>query len=383
MTDSAPGIPPLIGDPGALSPLDAATCEVTRIDTVASGDVPPPASTLLRDHTTLHVGGPARRFVVARSEAEVIETVLAADRAGEPLLILGGGSNMLVADAGFDGTVVQLATRGVRADVSDCGGAVVTLEAGEVWDDVVALAVANEWVGIEALSGIPGLVGATPIQNVGAYGCDVGQTIASVRTLDRRTGLFRTFAASDCGFGYRWSRFKAEPARYVVLQVSFQFTLGTLSAPITYRELAARLGVAVGERAVTSAVREAVLDIRRAKGMVVEVADHDSWSAGSFFTNPVLTVERAAALPAEAPRYPTADGGVKTSAAWLIDHAGFHKGFSVGAARVSTKHALALTNPGDAAASDIVALARVIRSGVEERFGVRLDPEPVLVGVDL
>ena len=375
--------PSPIGAVGPLGPGDAAGCEVTRVDTTASPEAPASGSTLLRDHTTLRVGGPAKRYVVARTEAELVATVVEADRSGERVLVLGGGSNLLVADAGFDGTVVEVATRGVQADVSGCGGALVRLEAGEVWDDVVALAVASEWIGVEALSGIPGLVGATPIQNVGAYGSDVSQTIASVRTLDRTTGQFRTFAASDCGFGYRWSRFKAEPGRYVVLQVSFQFTLGTRSAPIRYAELAERLGVRLGQRADTRAVREAVLDIRRGKGMVVDAADHDSWSAGSFFTNPVLTPEQASVLPPDAPRYPASDGMVKTSAAWLIDHAGFHRGFSAGRARVSTKHALALTNPGDATADDIVTLAREIRAGVRERFGVVLAPEPVLVGVDL
>ena len=383
MTDGDLATPTLIGAVGPLGPTDAAGCEVTRIDTTASPEVAASASTLLRDHTTLRVGGPARRYVVARTEAELVEAVLEADRSGEPVLVLGGGSNLLVSDAGFAGTVVQVATRGVQADVSGCGGALVRLEAGEVWDDVVALAVEREWIGIEALSGVPGLVGATPIQNVGAYGTDVSQTIASVRTLDRTTGQFRTFAASDCGFGYRWSRFKAEPGRYVVLQVSFQFSLGNLSAPIRYAELAQRLGVEPGDRADTRAVREAVLDIRRGKGMVLDTGDHDTWSAGSFFTNPVLTPEQAGGLPDDAPRYPASGGTVKTSAAWLIDHAGFHRGFAVGRARVSTKHTLALTNPGDATADDIVALAREIRAGVRERFGVLLAPEPVLVGVGL
>ncbi len=383
MTDADTDLGTLLGDIGSLGTGDVPSCEVTRVDTTASGEAPATGSTLLGEHTTLRVGGPARRYVVARTEAELVDTVREADASGEPLLVLGGGSNLVVSDAGFDGTVVHVATRGVQADVSGCGGAYVRLEAGEVWDDVVELAVENEWIGIEALSGIPGLVGATPIQNVGAYGSEVAQTIASVRTLDRTTGQFRTFAASDCGFGYRWSRFKAEPGRYVVLQVSFQFSLGSLSAPIRYAELAARLGATVGERVDSRAVRRAVLEIRRSKGMVVDAADHDTWSAGSFFTNPVLAADRAAALPADAPRYPTPDGKVKTSAAWLIDHAGFHKGFGVGAARVSTKHALALTNPGNATASDIVELARVIRSGVQRRFGVLLDPEPVLVGVEL
>ena len=383
MTHTHLNTQPPAGVVGPIQPGDAGSCEVARVATSASPDVTASGSSLLRDHTTLRVGGPAKRFVVARTEADLVETVLAADRSGEPLLVLGGGSNLLVSDVGFDGTVVQVATRGVQADVSGCGGALVRLEAGEVWDDVVSLAVASEWIGVEALSGIPGLVGATPIQNVGAYGSDVSQTIASVRTLDRSTGRFHTFAASDCGFGYRWSRFKAEPGRYVVLQVSFQFNLGTLSSPIRYAELATRLGVGLGERADTRAVREAVLDIRRGKGMVLDAADHDSWSAGSFFTNPVLTAEQAARLPEDAPRYPASDGMVKTSAAWLIDHAGFHRGFAAGRARISTKHTLALTNPGEASADDVVGLARLIRSGVNERFGLLLSPEPVLVGVGL
>ncbi len=373
-------------DPVISSLPDAgASCEVVGSDlTATASPVPadPTGPVLLADHTTLRVGGPASRFVVARTEADLVSSVVDCDRRGEPVLVLSGGSNLLVGDAGFDGTVIQVATRGVRADVSGCGGALVRVEAGEVWDDFVALAVREGWIGIETLSGIPGLVGATPIQNVGAYGADVAQTIASVRTLDRSTAQFHTFPLVDCGFGYRSSRFKLETPRFVVLQVTFQFTLGNLSAPIAYPELARHLGVEVGQRADTQAVRDTVRTIRAGKGMVLDPADHDTWSAGSFFTNPLLTPQRAAMLPPDAPRFPTGDR-VKASAAWLIDHAGFHRGHGVGPARLSTKHVLALTNRGGATSADIVALAREVRDGVRSRFGITLVPEPVMVGVSL
>jgi UDP-N-acetylmuramate dehydrogenase len=326
------------------------------------------------------VGGPASRAVTTATEAELLATVRELDSAGEPLLLVGGGSNLLVGDAGFDGTVVSVAMRGIDAEVSACAGATVTVAAGEDWDALVARSLAEEWSGLEALSGIPGLTGATPIQNVGAYGSDVSQTIASVRTLDRHTGQLKTFAAAECGFGYRNSRFKAEPGRHVVLTVTFQLALGTRSGPVRYPELARALDVAVGERSDTRAVREAVLAIRRRKGMVLDEADHDTWSAGSFFTNPLLPAARADALPDSAPRYPQPDGRVKTSAAWLIEQAGYGRGYGPGPARVSTKHSLALTNRGGATASDVLELARTIRSGVAERFGIDLEPEPVLVG---
>ncbi len=342
-----------------------------------------PTSTLLADLTTLRVGGPARRVVVARTEEELVASVRDADDRGEPVLILGQGSNVLVADSGFDGLVVVVATRGLVADVSACAGAFVTVAAGEPWDDVVAHAVAQEWIGLETLSGIPGATGATPIQNVGAYGSDVSATIARVRTWDRTQRAFRTFAAADCGFGYRTSRFKAEPDRYLVVDVSFQLELGPLSAPIRYTELAAAVGVVPGERAPLGTVRDAVIALRRSKGMVLDAADHDTWSAGSFFTNPVLTPDAAAALPEDAPRYPQPDGTVKTSAAWLIERAGFTKGYGDGPATVSGKHTLALTNRGSATATDVLDLARTVRSGVRERFGVTLEPEPVLVGCAL
>ncbi|RYZ26123.1 MAG: UDP-N-acetylmuramate dehydrogenase, partial [Propionibacteriaceae bacterium] len=226
-------------------------------------------------------------------------------------------------------------------------------------------------------------VGATPIQNVGAYGAEVGQHVTTVRTLDRSTGKVRTLFAVECGFGYRTSVFKKQPGRYVVLDVTFQLRLGSLSAPVRYAELARALGVEVGARVPAAEVREAVLALRRAKGMVLDDADPDTWSAGSFFTNPLLPADAAAALPEAAPRYPQPDGRVKTSAAWLIEHAGFGRGWGDGPARVSSKHSLALTNRGSARAADVLALARTVRAGVEQTYGVSLEPEPVLVGCSL
>lgn len=340
-------------------------------------------SVTLAELTTLRVGGPAERLVVARTEPELIEAVASADDVGEPVLVLGGGSNLLVGDAGFAGTVVQVASTGMTADVSACAGAEVTVAAGEPWDDLVAHAVAQGWVGLEALSGIPGLVGATPIQNVGAYGAEVADTIARVRTWDRRTRAMRTFAAADCGFGYRDSLFKQTPGRYVVCSVSFQLPLGDRSAPVRYAELARTLGIEVGARASAADLRAAVLGLRRGKGMVLDAADHDTWSAGSFFTNPLLTAGQAAALPESAPRYPASEDRVKTSAAWLIEHAGFGKGHGTGQARLSGKHTLALTNRGGARADDVLALAREIRSGVHHAYGITLVEEPVLVGCAL
>ncbi len=354
------------------------SCDVTSLS-LATDPAPVAATDRLAGLTTLRVGGPARRVVVATTEAELVETVREADAAGEPLLLLGGGSNVLVADDGFPGTVVRIATRGIDADVSDCSGATVTVAAGEDWDSLVAAAVEQEWSGLEALSGIPGLVGATPIQNVGAYGSEVAQTVARVRTLDRSTGRQATFSVTDCGFGYRTSRFKAEPGRYLVLEVTFQLVLGSLSAPIRYAELAAALGVPVGTRAPAADVRRAVLALRAGKGMVLADDDPDTWSAGSFFTNPLLEAAAADRLPADAPRYPGPDGTVKTSAAWLIQHAGFAKGYGNDRAALSSKHTLALTNRGDASADDLLALAREIRAGVRERFGITLVEEPVLV----
>ncbi len=333
--------------------------------------------------TTLRIGGPARDIVEVTSADDLVDTVRDLDEAGEPVLLLGGGSNVVVSDEGFDGTVVLIRTQGLVADVDSCSGATLTVAAGEVWDDFVAHAVAEEWVGVETLSGIPGLVGGTPIQNVGAYGQEVSQTISRVRTYDRLDRRVVTYSADDCGFGYRTSRFKQEPGRHVVLEVTFQLRLGSLSAPVQYAELARALGVEVGARVPLGAVREAVLELRAGKGMVLDPDDHDTWSAGSFFTNPVLSAEAAAGLPTDAPRFTQPDGRVKTSAAWLIERAGFSKGYGDTAARVSSKHTLALTNRGGATGYELLALAREIRDGVEAKFDVRLENEPVLVGATL
>jgi UDP-N-acetylmuramate dehydrogenase len=338
----------------------------------------------LAEHTTLRLGGPAADWVRATTEAELVEAVAEADAAGRPVLPLGGGSNLVVADAGFDGLVVEIATTGVDAEGDACGGAFVTVAAGEEWDDLVARAANEGWVGIEALSGIPGRVGATPIQNVGAYGQEVSDTVARVRTWDRVDRTFRTFANGDCGFGYRTSRFKADPARYLVLSVTFQLRHGTLGAPVRYAELARTLGVELGERAPLADVRAAVLKLRAGKGMVLDPTDPDTWSAGSFFTNPLVP---AGSLPDGAPAWAQPDGRVKTSAAWLIERAGFGKGYGLdrGSGRVSlsTKHTLALTNRGGATTAELLELAAHVRDGVEERFGIRLVNEPVLVGCRL
>ncbi|KQW46892.1 UDP-N-acetylenolpyruvoylglucosamine reductase [Nocardioides sp. Root1257] len=339
--------------------------------------------TELRERTTLRLGGPAERWVRATTEAELTDALVDADTAGEPVLVLGGGSNLVVADGGFQGTVIEVATTGAEIEADDeptCGGATVTVAAGESWDDVVALASERGWVGIEALSGIPGSVGATPVQNVGAYGQEVSQTITRVRVWDRTLRGVRTFANADCRFGYRTSRFKQDPSRHVVLSVSFQLRQGDLGAPVAYAELARALGVELGERAPLGDVREAVLGLRRGKGMVLDAADHDTWSAGSFFTNPVVDAD---AVPEGAPAWPQPDGRVKTSAAWLIDHAGFAKGYGTERVSLSTKHTLALTNRGGARTDDLLALAREVRDGVAERFGIVLVNEPVLVGCEL
>lgn len=337
----------------------------------------------LADLTTLRVGGPARRLIAVASEPELVDCIRDLDAREEPVLILGGGSNLLVSDVGFEGTVVKIEARGVQVDVSGCSGAIVSVAAGEDWDALVVRTLEEEFVGLEAMSGIPGLVGATPMQNVGAYGAEVAESIETVRTYDRRNQEIRTFAAADCGFAYRSSRFKIEAGRYVILSVTFQLRLGSMSGPIRYPELARTLGVELNSRAPAAAVREAVLNLRRAKGMVLDDDDPDTWSAGSFFTNPILDAQQSAALPADAPRFPQPDGRVKISAAWLIERAGFGKGFGDGAAQVSTKHSLALTNRGAASAADLVELARQIRGGVWARFGLTLIPEPALVGCEL
>jgi UDP-N-acetylmuramate dehydrogenase len=330
--------------------------------------------------TTLRLGGPAGRFVEADTEQALIDAVRAADRAGEPLLVMAGGSNLVVADEGFAGTAVRIVTRGVTRE-----GAALEVAAGEAWDPFVARCVADGLTGIECLSGIPGSVGATPIQNVGAYGQEVAETIASVRVLDRRDGEVRELEPADCGFTYRSSAFKREPGRWVVLAVRFVLARSDLSAPIRYAELARALGVELGERAQLTDVREAVLALRRRKGMVLDAGDPDTVSAGSFFMNPVLDARGFAALEVRADASPPAwlqdHGDVKTSAAWLIERAGFHRGYgNPEGIAISSKHTLALTNRGTGTTAELVALAREIAGGVYHAFGVELAPEPVFVG---
>ena len=346
----------------------------------------------LAELTTLRLGGPPRRLVQARSEDEVVAAVREADGAGEPLLVLAGGSNVVVADDGFPGTVLMIATAGVER-VDDAGVARVTVQAGEPWDPFVARTVADGLAGVECLSGIPGSVGATPIQNVGAYGQEVAETIAAVRVYDRQGGSVETMAPEDCGFAYRSSVFKRTPGRWVVLAVTFALAPGEESQPIRYAELARALGVETGERAPLAAVRDAVLALRRAKGMVVDPGDPDSVSAGSFFTNPVLDPAAFAALEERArefvgddvrvPHWPEPDGRVKTSAAWLIERAGYAKGHGDPATiAISSKHTLALTNRGAGTTVLLVDLAREIAERVHATFGVDLVPEPVFVGHD-
>lgn len=331
--------------------------------------------------TTLRVGGPARRWVTASTRAELAAAVAECDERAEKILLVGGGSNLVVADAGFEGTVIEIATRGIASSDEGCAGGWVEVEAGEPWDALVQWSIAQQWRGMEALSGIPGSVGATPIQNVGAYGRDVASIIARVTVLDRRTADVRVLAAGDCGFGYRHSIFKTDPDRFVVLAVAFHMRRGDLSEPVTYSELADALGIAVGECAPSERVREAVLGLRRRKGMVLDANDHDTWSVGSFFVNPVVPPGR---VPEGAAAWPQPDGRVKTSAAWLVEHAGFPRGFALpgSAAAVSTKHSLALTNRGGATASQIMELAETIRSAVAATYGIDLVIEPSLVGLD-
>jgi UDP-N-acetylmuramate dehydrogenase len=336
--------------------------------------------------TTLRLGGPARRLVTAYDEASVVEVVRSCDDAGEPVLVLGGGSNVVLPDEGFPGTVVRVAVHGLAAE-QDGSSVQLTAGAGEEWESFVALCVADRLAGIEALSGIPGLVGGSPVQNIGAYGQDVSQTITSVRAYDREARHVVALSRAECEFTYRHSAFKAAPGRWVVLAVTFRLTLSEQSAPVGYAELARSLGVEVGERAPLGQVREAVLRLRRGKGMVLDAADVDTRSAGSFFTNPLLRPDQLAALlervPSPPPSWPEADGRTKVSAAWLIERAGFAKGAFDGPVGISSKHTLALVNRGGATTADLRAVAQAVRNGVREAFGVELVPEPVFVGAPL
>ena len=338
------------------------------------------AANNLANHTTLGVGGPAAKIIHATTEAELISAVKSADETNTPLLILGGGSNVLISDAGFSGTVVKVETTGNSFEIDACSGGTLTVSAGVDWDEFVQFTIEKGLANLESLSGIPGTVGGAPIQNIGAYGHEVSEVIARVRTFDRRLKEVKTFTASQCGFGYRSSIFKSEPDRYVILDVTFQLRLGEESLPIAYAELAKELGVEIGARVAITKVRDAVVKLRGAKGMLL---GQGIKSAGSFFMNPILNKDAADKLPSDAPRWPMPDGRVKTSAAWLMEHAGVNKGDQMAGAQISPKHVLALSNAGDASAKDLIELARSAQEKVRAKFGIVLQSEVQLVGLSL
>ncbi|WP_349827309.1 UDP-N-acetylmuramate dehydrogenase [Brevibacterium litoralis] len=392
-----------------------------------------PDTVRLADLTTMRVGGPAATHVRVATRQELVDFCRSHPLAGpaeaspaasspaslpdtasspaslpdaeaprtlhaptDRVLFVAGGSNLLVSDAGYPGTVCEVATRGIEVEHLSGGRLRITAEAGENWDDFVAHCAELGARGLEPLSGIPGCVGSTPVQNVGAYGAEVSRTIESVLVHDRTSGDEHWKPAEDLGFGYRTSLLKRSAReygtpRFVVLAVRFVLDRGEESAPIAYPQLARALDVDLGDTVPAADVRRAVLALRASKGMVLDEADHDTWSCGSFFTNPVLDSDHP--LPDEAPYYPVVDaltgepvpGRKKTSAAWLIDTAGFGKGFHVGAGRasLSTKHTLALTNRGEATCEDVLELARHVVAGVQETYGITLVPEPELVGVHL
>ncbi len=334
--------------------------------------------------TTLGVGGPARWFVEARTAAEVEGALRWATAADVACLVLGGGSNLVIGDTGFNGLVIQVAIRGFTWEVQG-EATLVTVGAGEAWDDTVAACVSRGLAGLECLSGIPGTVGGTPIQNVGAYGQEVSTAIDRLTAYDTRTGTFVTLTGEDCAFSYRMSRFKQRDAdRFVICDVTYRLRTGppTLTYPDIVRYLADQ---GVSSPDIRSA-RNAVLAVRRRKGMVLDSQDPDTRSVGSFFMNPVVLPEErdrvAAAADVQPPAYQADGGRVKLSAAWLIEHAGFPRGYADGPVGISTKHTLALVNRGGATARDVLRFAARIRRGVFERFGVGLRPEPVFAGFE-
>jgi len=333
------------------------------------------------------LGGPARYFVHARDEAAVAAALAWARARSLPLQALGSGSNIVVADEGVPALVVKIDLRGISA--REVGGAVeLTAGAGEPWDDLVRASVERGWAGLECLSGIPGLVGATPIQNVGAYGQDVSATVTVVRALDTHDGSIQTLSNRDCGFAYRDSRFRSgEPGRFLVLAVTYRLAPGG-TPTIRYADVIEHLGSRGVASATLADVRESVIAIRRSKSMVLDANDPNRRSCGSFFTNPIVSAaaaDRAAAGEpgSTMPRWPEHDGRVKLSAAWLIEHAGFARGHDAGPVGLSTRHALAIVARDGARASDVVAFARRLQMAVEERFGVRLEVEPVFWGTTL
>ncbi|MFC4067244.1 UDP-N-acetylmuramate dehydrogenase [Actinoplanes subglobosus] len=340
-------------------------------------DTPLGPERFLSAYTTLRLGGPAGTVTTAVHTDEAVGAVRAATASGRRLLVLAGGSNVVIGDDGFDGEVLLLRTRGVEVTGEDASGVLVRVAAGEPWDDFVGYAVSSGLSGVECLSGIPGAAGSTPIQNVGAYGQEVAHTIEAVHAYDRRADEIRVMTPEECRFGYRTSVFKHDD-RYLVTAVDFRLSRSGDSAPIRYAELARSLGAAAGDRVPLRQARDTVLKLRAGKGMVLDPEDRDTWSVGSFFTNPVVP---AAVLESigEAPNWPGADGTVKLPAAWLIEHAGFPKGFAGDGVAISGKHTLALTNRGSGTTTALLDLARTIRDGVRARFGVELHPEPVLI----
>jgi len=351
---------------------------------------------LLAELTTFGLGGPAGRLVTATDRGGIVAAVRAADASGEPLLIVGGGSNLLVSDDGVPGTVLRFASRGLALGEEAGGYRLVAVEAGHPWDETVRETLAAGLSGLEALSGIPGLAGATPVQNVGAYGADVSQSLVGVEVFDRVRDRVLTLSNAELAFGYRDSLIKRSidhgSPRYVVLAVTFRLAVRE-EGPVAYGQLASALGVELGAVVPSACIREAVLALRASKGMVYDAGDADTHSAGSFFTNPLVAASVAAGMPDDAPRFPAAGGLVKLSAAWLIEHAGFAKGYGLpgtpgeavsgGRASLSTKHTLALTNRGSASAADVVALARHVRDGVVAAWGVELHAEPLFIGCTL
>lgn len=362
--------------------------------------------TELSELTTLGVGGPALRILAPDTRDGLVAAALEIWSGFDEWLVLGGGSNVVVADEGVDGDVLRVVTRGIRVERGVGGAVHLHIEAGEPWDAVVALAVENGWVGIEALSGIPGTAGAAPIQNIGAYGQELGDTLVGVDFLDFETGEVQRLTATELGLGYRTSVIKSGRLGIVLaVELRLAASLDGLSAPISYDQLSTALGVELGLRAPLTEVRAAVKALRASKGMIWDPADPDSRSAGSFFTNPIVSENFARGLPDGLPRWPTeaetparvlplgapipslmtGNYRVKLSAAWLIERAGISRGFSLpgSGAAISTKHTLAIVNRGSATAREVVQLADYVQTRVMSEFGVMLRPEPVLVGVEL
>ena len=369
--------------------------------------------------TTMGVGGPAARMVSPTTEQDLVDQALEVWASGDEWLVLGGGSNTIVADEGFDGTVIRVLTRGVSVVSPSTASSplVLRVQAGEPWDELVAYTVAQGWAGIEALSGIPGSTGAAPVQNIGAYGQELGTTLAAIDFLDYETGERRRLAAGELALGYRTSALK-QGLRGLVIAVELNLhdtrseasVLGSaLSRPVAFPQLATALGVQLGDRVPLAQLRDAVLALRAAKGMVLDPNDADTRSAGSFFTNPIVSLAFSRTLPDAVPRWPLSEQNlpdrvipldeyagvgpipgerpaplVKLSAAWLIEHSGIGRGFRLPGSRaaISSKHTLALTNTGGATADEIAQLARLVEARVQSEFGVILQPEPILVGLD-